>query len=64
MNLGGLSNGLEPLRVGVLGFDVADELLGCETEVSGVGTPNVPTVANGFGLEDGFPNMVGVGTSG
>lgn len=62
--MGGLSNGLEPLKVGVLGFVMADELLGCETEVSGVGTPNVPTVANGFGLEDGVPNMVGDGTNG
>lgn len=64
LNLGGVSNGLEPLEFGVLGFNVAEELLGCEAGVSGVGSPNVPTVANGFGLEDGVPNMVGDGTNG
>lgn len=64
LNLGGLSNGLEPLEFGVLGFNVAKELLGSEAGVSGVGSPNVPTVANGFGLDDGVPNMVGGGTTG
>lgn len=64
LNLGGLSSGLEPLEFGVFGFNDAEELLGCETDISGVGSPNVPTFANGFGLEDGVPNMVGGGTKG
>lgn len=66
LNLGGWSNGLEPLKFGLLDFNIGDESLGCEDEISGVGCPNIPmpTFANGFGLEDGVPNMVGDGTNG
>ena len=62
LNLGGLSNGLELLGFGVAGFNVADESPGCETEISGVGAPNMPTFANGF--KDGVPTKVGGKTNG
>lgn len=56
LNLGRLSSGLELLGFGVLGFNVADEILGCVIVVSGVGSPNVLSFSNGFGLEDAVPN--------